>query len=257
METGEADGRLAGRVALITGAGQGIGRGVALAMVKRGATVGLAGRTLAKVVGVADEVRALGGRALAVGCDVGDRAQVDSAVAATVAEFGALDILVNNAQTAVQRRIEKTTDDDVERTWRSGALGTLYGMQAALPHLKEHGGVVINFGSSTAVSGDPTFAAYAMAKEAIRGLSRVAATEWGRYGIRVNVVVPTALSPAALAWRDAHPERFAEHEATTPLGRMGDPEQDIGRAAAALASDDMGYLTGATVMLNGGRLLLS
>ena len=109
----------------------------------------------------------------AVACDVCERAQV------AVAEFGALDVLVNNAQSTVQRFIEATTDEDVELSWRSGALGTLYGMQAALPHLKARGGVVINFGSSTAFQGDVTFGSYAMAKEAIRGLSRVAAERVG------------------------------------------------------------------------------
>ena len=91
-----------------------------------------------------------------------------------------------------------------------------------------------------------------MAKEAIRGLSRVAAREWGRYGIRVNVVVPNALSPAAEQYRAAEPERFRKMERSLPLGRVGDPEYDIGRAVAALVGDDLGYLTGNTLMLTGG-----
>jgi NAD(P)-dependent dehydrogenase (short-subunit alcohol dehydrogenase family) len=126
-------------------------------------------------------------------------------------------------------------------------------MQAALPHLKARGGgAVVNFGSSTAIDGAATFGAYAMSKEAIRGLSRVAAREWGRYGIRVNVVVPNALSPAAAAFRDAEPERFARMEAGLSLRRLGDPEADIGRAVVALISDDLAYLTSDTLMLTGG-----
>jgi 2-hydroxycyclohexanecarboxyl-CoA dehydrogenase len=249
-------GKLTGRVALVTGAGQGVGRGVALAMAEEGASVVLAGRTASKVEAVAEGVRALGASALACACDVGVRAEVDAAVAAAVKRFGRLDVLVNNAQSSTQAPLEDTTEDEVELAWRSGSLGTFYGMQAAFPHLKERGGVVINFGSTTALIGDPSFGAYAMAKEAIRGLSRVAAKEWGRYGIRVNVVVPTALSPAALAFRDSNPERFAGYLELIPLGRMGDPQDDIGRAVAALASDDLQYLTGATLMLNGGRVLL-
>ena len=254
--TDSGTGRLAGHVALITGSGQGIGRGVALAMAKQGATVVLAGRTFSKLEKVAAEVHELGAEALPVACDVSDRAQVDAAVARAVAAFGRLDAVVNSAQSSVQHPLEEISEDDVELCWRSGAMGTFYVMQAALPHLRERGGVIINFGSTTAVIGDPSFGAYAMAKEAIRGLSRVAAKEWGQYGIRVNVVVPTALSEVAREFGEANPERFAGYLEAIPLGRMGDPEDDIGRAVASLASDDMGYLSGATLMLNGGRVLL-
>jgi NAD(P)-dependent dehydrogenase (short-subunit alcohol dehydrogenase family) len=245
--------RLRDKVALVTGAGQGIGRGVALALAKEGALVAVAGRTLSKCVDVANEIEAVGARALPLACDVADRADVARAVAGVVGHFGGLDVLVNNAQSSRQGLLAELTDDDVEECWRSGALGTLYAMQAALPHLRARGGgAIVNFGSSTAIDGNVTFGAYAMAKEAIRGLSRVAAREWGRYGIRVNVVVPNALSPSGERYRDEHPERFAKMAAGLPLGRVGDPELDIGRAVVALASDDLGYLTGETLRLTGG-----
>ena len=132
-------------------------------------------------------------------------------------------------------------------------MGTLYGMQAALPHLRERGGgAIVNFGSSTAVDGNATFGAYAMAKEAIRGLSRVAAREWGRYNIRVNVIVPNASSPPSEAFAAAHPDRFARIQSMLALRRVGDPEADIGRAVVALVSDDLAYLTADTLMLTGG-----
>jgi NAD(P)-dependent dehydrogenase (short-subunit alcohol dehydrogenase family) len=246
-------GRLTGKVALVTGAGQGIGRGVALALAKESAAVAVVGRTPGPCEKVAAELVEVGAQALAVQCDVADRAQVERAVAQVVERFSGLDVLVNNAQSSRQQLIADIVDDDVEECWRSGALGTLYAMQAALPHLRARGGgAIINFGSSTAIDGNVSFGAYAMAKEAIRGLSRVAAREWGRYGIRVNVVVPNALSPAAERYADQHPERFEAMAAALPLRRVGDPELDIGRAVVALASDDLAYLTGDTLRLTGG-----
>ena len=245
--------RLTGRVALVTGGGQGVGRGIALALAKEGASVLLAGRTLSKCQTVADEIAAFGGVAQAVRCDVGERGDVESAVSAAVDAFGGLDALVNNAQSANQRLLIETTDADVELAYRSGPLAVLYGMQAAYPHLAARGGgSIVNFGSSTAIEGNATFGSYAMAKEAIRGLSRVAAREWGRDGIRVNVVVPSALSPAAEAFREARPEVYQKQMDRIPLRRMGDSEADIGRAVVALISDDLSYMTGQTMMLTGG-----
>ena len=245
--------RLAGKIVLVTGAGQGVGRGAALALAREGAAVALAGRTVSKCEAVAAEISGFGGSALALACDVTERDQVDAAVKATVQHFGALDALVNSAQSMVQGLVADLSDEDVDLCWRSGPMATLYAMQAVLPLLQARGGgTIVNFGSSTAIEGNATFGAYAMAKEAIRGLSRVAAREWGRYGIRVNVVVPTALSPAAEVFRDTQPERFRRQEARFALGRMGDPETDIGRAIVALVSDDLAYLTGDTLMLTGG-----
>lgn len=251
-----AGGRLTGRVALVTGGGQGVGRGIALALAAEGAPVVVTGRreaTLKETVGLIEE---RGGRARAVTGDVCERADVDRMVAATVEAFGALDVLVNNAQSSVQRPLADTSYEDVELAYRSGPLATFHAMQAALPHLRETRGSVVNLGSSAAVKGDPTFASYAMAKEAIRGLTRVAAREWGAYGIRVNAVCPAALSPAAETYLAADPAYRARLLAAIPLGRLGDPETDIGRAVAALVSDDMSYLTGATLMLEGGRTLI-
>ncbi|MFF0156510.1 SDR family NAD(P)-dependent oxidoreductase [Streptomyces sp. NPDC005263] len=248
--------RLSGKTALVTGGGQGVGRGIALALAAEGAAVAITGRTESKLKETAGEIAGRGGRALTVVGDVGERHDVDRMVAETVREFGGLDVLVNNAQSSVRRRLEETSDDDVELTYRSGPLAAFHAMRAALPHLRASRGSVVNLGSSAAVQGEVTFAAYAMAKEAVRGLTRVAAREWGVYGIRVNVVCPAALSPAAEAYFADHPDKAEQVLAGIPLGRMGDPEADIGRAVAALVSDDMAYLTGATLMLEGGRTLI-
>ncbi|NKY60507.1 SDR family NAD(P)-dependent oxidoreductase [Nocardia flavorosea] len=245
--------RLAGRAVLVTGAGQGIGRGIALALAKEGAQVALAGRTEKKCAAVVAEIEAVGGTAISLACDVAQRSEVDRAVEATVERFGGLYGLVNNAVASAQQPIEEITDADVELSWRSGAMGTLYAMQAALPHLRAGGGgSIVNFGSSTAVKGNGTFGAYAMAKEAIRGLSRVAAREWGRYNIRVNVVVPVAMSPASEEFSRDHPDRFAAMQNSLALRRVGDCETDLGRGVLALMSDDLSYLTGDTLMLTGG-----
>ncbi|MCX4095764.1 SDR family NAD(P)-dependent oxidoreductase [Nocardia sp. alder85J] len=249
-----SSGRLSGKVILVTGAGQGIGRGIAHALAREGAAVAVAGRTLVKCETVAGEISSFGGTAIALECDVTERDRIEHALRTTADEFGGLDGLVNNAQSSTQGPLAEVTMEDVELSLRSGPLATLWAMQAALPLLRRRGGgSIVNFGSSTAISGAPLFGAYAMAKEGIRGLSRVAAREWGRYGIRVNVVVPTALSPAAQQFQREQPERFEQHVKRLPLGRMGDPETDIGRAVVALMSDDLTYLTGDTLMLTGGE----
>jgi 2-hydroxycyclohexanecarboxyl-CoA dehydrogenase len=248
--------RLAGRTALVSGGGQGIGRGIAHALAREGAAVVISGRTRSKLESVRDELLGLGATAAVSVGDVGDRSDVEGMVATAIERFGRLDILVNNAQTMVQRLLEEATDPDVALCYESGPLATLHCMQAALPHLKVRGGCIVNLGSNTAVTGDASFGPYAMAKEAIRGLTRVAAREWGPYGIRVNCICPTALSPSAQEFAATNPEQFAGYLRQIPLGRMGDPEADIGRAVASLVSDDMAYLTGCTLMLGGGRVMI-
>jgi len=155
-------------------------------------------------------------------------------------------------------RLADLDDELIEQTFRSGALGTLYAMQACHPHLcARGGGSIVNFGSSTAITGDRGFGPYVMTKEAIRGLTRVAANEWGPDAIRVNVVCPAGMSPGSAAFRDADPARWARIVRQIPLGRMGDEVADIGNAVAALCGDDLQFLTGATLLLDGGRLLVA
>lgn len=246
-----------GKVALVTGAGQGIGRAVALVLAERGADVVISGRTESKLTAVATEIEAVGARvAVSVG-DVSRRADVNAMVEAAVTAFGGLDILINNAQTmGGGKKVADIDDDTLEAYFGSGARGTLYAMQAALPVMTARGGgSIVNFGSSTAITGDPTFGAYVMTKEAIRGLSRVAAREWGRYNIRVNVVCPAALNDATQGFRDRHPDAYEAMLKTVPLGRVGDETTDIAVPIVALCGDDWAYLTGATLMLDGGRLL--
>jgi 2-hydroxycyclohexanecarboxyl-CoA dehydrogenase len=252
--------RLSGRVAVVTGAGQGLGKAISAALADEGAAVALLGRTTRKVVDVCKELTDKGNTALAIGCDVSDRDAVNSAVAETLETFGRIDILVNNAQggaLGIDKPTVDLSDDDVLEFFRTGPLGTLHLMQAAFPALRESNRpVIINFGSAIGVRGGSRQAAYAMAKEAIGGLTKSTAIEWGKYGIRVNLVCPAAWSPGAEAYRDENPARWEQVQRAIPLRRFGDPYDDIGRAVVALVSDDLRYLTGATIMLDGGQVML-
>ena len=248
---------LSRKTAIVTGAGQGLGRAIAMVLAERGANIVINGRTQSKLDSVVAELRGIGAEAMAITGDVARRADVEATLAAAVDAFGGVDILVNNAQaTAGNVRVADIDDATVDLYFGSGALGTLYSMQACYPVMKQRGGgTIINLGSSTAITGDPGFGPYVMTKEAIRGISRVAAREWGPDNIRVNVICPAALTPPARVFRDEHPDAFARMLKTVPLGRMGDEVDDIANAVAALAGDDFRYLTGATLMLDGGRLL--
>lgn len=244
--------RLEGKVAIVTGAGQGVGRGVALAMAKEGALLAVAGRTVAKCESVVAEIQAIGGQAVALRCDVESRADVDAAVADTVAAFGRLDVAVNNAQTLIYKSVRKITEDDMNSMWQSGPMGSLRVLQASFDQLRANTGCVINMGSGSSIMPHPAMSGYAMAKEAIRVLTRVAAVEWGKFGIRVNSICPLAETPGWDFFLGETPGSDQAILPAIPLGRMGDPEMDIGRAAVYLASDDAAYVTGTTLMVDGG-----
>lgn len=251
-------GRLQGRVAVVTGAGQGLGRAIAAVLCDAGASVALLGRTKSKVADAADVIRDGGGEALALRCDVAVREDAQAAVNATLEAYGKIDILINNAQggpTGVPAPTADVTDDDIQEFLLTGPLGSLHMMQAAFSALSETRGAVVNFGSEIGVRGVAKMVGYAMAKEAIGALTKVTANEWGRYGIRVNQVCPAGSSPSAEAFQEADPKRWQAILRGIPLQRLGDPYDDIGRAVLALVSDDMTYLTGATLMLDGGRVL--
>ncbi|MBV8469191.1 MAG: SDR family oxidoreductase [Burkholderiaceae bacterium] len=246
-------GKLDHKVALVTGAGQGVGQGIAYALAGEGAAVAVVGRTRDKLLVTCDEIRRRGGRAAPFTCDVTDPSQIEGCVAAVVEQFGGVQILVNNAQVAPLGRLLDVSDEAVLDGMASGPLATLRFMRACHPYLKG-GGVVVNFASSAAVRWDASgYGAYAAAKEATRALTRAAACEWGGDGIRVNVVAPHALSPGLKGWVEANPEEAEAFFKTIPLGRVGDCEHDIGRAIVFLASPDAAYLTGATLPLDGGR----
>ena len=246
-----------GQTVIVTGAGQGLGRAIAKVFAKRGANLVINGRTKSKLDVVEAELKALGAKVAVLVADVAKRPDCDATVALAEKEFGRIDVLINNAQAGAEAgtKVLALTDEKFNLVFGSGAMGTLYMMQACHPIMKRGGGgSIVNFGSSTGITGDVGFGGYVMNKEAIRGLSRVAANEWGGDGIRVNVVCPSAMTEAAEIFAKDHPEAFARVLKDIPLRRMGDPEMDIAGAVAALAGPDFIYVSGQTLQLDGGRL---
>ncbi|MCD2106542.1 SDR family oxidoreductase [Rhodococcus erythropolis] len=248
-------GKLEGKVALITGGGQGIGQGIALALAKEGAVIAVAGRTESKLHTTCGLLADIGVRGEAVVCDVSKKDDITAAVDRTVELFGGIDILVNNANDCKPGPLLSVLDEDFERSFATGPLATLRMMQASYPHMNSRGGgVIINMVTSAAVRWDASnYGAYGSIKEGMRSLTRAAACEWGKDNIRVLNVAPHAKTPALQWWMDKNPEEAAAFVAGIPLGRVGDPETDIGRAVVFLVSEDAGYLTGATIPLDGGQ----
>jgi NAD(P)-dependent dehydrogenase (short-subunit alcohol dehydrogenase family) len=247
--------RLDGKAAIVTGAGQGIGRGVARAFGREGAAVTIAEINPNTGSAVAKELEdELGAPALFVRTDVLDREQVQRMVDATIETFERVDVLVNNAYVAGPfSRLEEKPADDLLLAYRGGPLHTLWAMQAVFPHMVgQGGGRIINFVSLNGINAHMYSADYNAAKEAIRALTRTAAREWAHRNILVNAIAPAAATPAYVAFAEAAPENAAEMLEQNPMGRMGDPERDIGGVAVFLASDDSRYVTGNTVFADGG-----
>jgi NAD(P)-dependent dehydrogenase (short-subunit alcohol dehydrogenase family) len=214
------------------------------------------GRTASKLEVVRDEILARGGRAVAYPGDVTDEAGVDEIVRRVASELGGLHILVNNAQEYAYGAIAELDLEQFEAGWRSGAVGALHLMRAARPHLAG-GGVVINISSGAASDPAPSgLGGYAAVKAAIDSLSRAAAIEWAPEGIRVVTLIPFAKTPAVASVLDAAPEMEQAILSTVPLGRFGDPETDLGRAAAFLASSEASFITGSSLVVDGGTTYL-
>ncbi|MGA8705583.1 MAG: SDR family oxidoreductase [Steroidobacteraceae bacterium] len=248
--------KLLGMTAIVTGAGQGVGLGIAKALAGEGANLVLTGRQQDKLQRAAAELQPLGVRVLTVAGDARQRQHARDAVAAAIEGFGRLDVLVNNAQSTAMGPVESISEQDIDQTLGSGFLGTLYCMQAAFPHLKAAGGSIINLGSAEGIRSSVNFGIYAANKEAIRSLSRVAAREWGQYRIRVNVICPAALSPAAEQYVKDHPAAWEQTRKGIALGHLGDPATEIGPVAAFLAGPDSIFVTGQTVNADGGIIML-
>lgn len=248
-------GSLDGKRALVTGAGDGIGAGIARRFVREGARVLVAEVDKARGAAVADAlVTELGGEAFFLRTDVTDKAQVGAAVAAAVDRWGGIDVVVNNAwgggSTA---RLEDKTDELMEHGFRIGLMASFWSMQAAFPHMKEqHWGRFVNLCSLNGVNAHMFTAEYNTAKEGLRSLTRTAAREWAAHGITANIICPAAATAAYKAFAEWSPENAADLLRQNPMGRMGDPEEDVAPVAVFLASEASRYMTGNTLFVDGG-----
>jgi meso-butanediol dehydrogenase / (S,S)-butanediol dehydrogenase / diacetyl reductase len=248
--------KLQGKVALVTGAGQGVGQGIAFALSALGATVAVTGRTLSKCETTVKEIQKRGGKALAIECDVKNADSLKSSVDEIVKKLGGLNILINNAQEVPLGDLFSVTDDAINAGWESGPLATFRLMKLCYPHLKGNG-CIVNLATTASMRWDASnYGAYAAVKEGIRALTRAAACEWGKDGIRTNVILPFAKSPGLASWFEAVPDEAAAFLATVPLRYAGDCEEDIGRFVAVLCTDDSRYINGQTIGVDGGQAFL-
>lgn len=261
-------GFLTGKTAIITGGGRptplqdgtagSIGYGIATAYAREGANLVLTGRNMQKLQDAKEELERLYGiKVLAVSADVSagndNEATVKEVVRQAIDAFGRIDVLINNAQASASGvSIAEHTTEQFELALYSGLYSAFYYMKACYPYLKETKGSVINFASGAGLFGNKGQCSYAAAKEGIRGLSRVAATEWGPDDINVNVVCPLAWTTQLEQFEKAYPEAFKANVHMPPMGRYGKTEQDIGRVCVQLASPDFKFMSGETLTLEGG-----
>lgn len=245
---------LENKVVIITGGGKGIGFGLSTAFAKAGANLVITGRQESALTEAKEKLEsAYGIQVLPVTADGTDEDAIKNVVARAVEKFGKIDTLINNAQASKSGvMLADHTKEDFDLAIYSGLYAAFLYMRECYPYLKETKGSVINFASGAGISGQPGQASYAAAKEGIRGLSRVAATEWGHDGIRVNVVCPLAMTPGLKKWREEYPDLYEKTIQGIPLGRFAEPESDIGSVCVFLASEGAGYLTGETISLQGG-----
>lgn len=256
-----------GKTVMITGAGRAvltdgrcgsIGYGIATAYAKEGANLVITGRNLKKLEGAKAELEEkYGVKVLITQADINAGADnvaiADRVVKEAVKAFGGIQVLINNAQASASGvTLAEHTSEQFDLALYSGLYSTFVYMKAAYPYLKESKGSVINFASGAGLFGNYGQCAYAAAKEGIRGLSRVAATEWGKDGINVNVICPLAWTAQLEQFATAYPEAFKANVKMPPMGHYGDAELEIGRVCVQIASPDFKYMSGETLTLEGG-----
>lgn len=246
-------GKFDGRVAMITGAGAGIGRDSALAFAREGAAVAVVDVRGERAEQTAELIRQAGGQAAAFLCDVRGGEGVEATTAEVLARFGRIDALFNNAGTTRQGDVVTVSFADWEMVLDVNLRGTFLVSRAVLPHMLARGsGAIINMGSIDGLAGDANMAAYNAAKGAVVNLSRSMAIDFGPRGVRTNCICPGAIGTPAVLKMFTDTVRGAM-EAATPLRRIGRPG-DIASLAVFLASDDASFINGATMVADGGLM---
>ncbi len=251
-------GLLEGKIAIVTGGAKGLGYGISRRMAREGASLLITGRDGAATEKVAAEIRdEFGTAAVGMSADMGVKEEVLGMIERAVDEFGGLDILVNNASLLSDNvLLEHKTDEMLKRTLEIGVWGCWWGMKAALPHMKKRGGgSIINFHSIDAQTGAWLHGDYNINKMGIMGLTRSAAVEWGRFGIRANAIAPTGLGQVFADLVENVPGFLEQATANNPMKRAGDPENDIGPVIVFLASDMSRFVTGEMINVDGGQHL--
>lgn len=245
---------MSGKVTIITGGGKGIGFGIATAFAKAKSNLVITGRTESTLLKAKEELEdKYGVKVLAITADGGYEDQVKGAIDKVVEEFGRIDVLINNAQASKSwLKLIEHTKEDFDLAINSGLYAVFNFMKFAHPYLKETKGSVINFASGAGLFGRDGQSSHATAKEGIRGLTRVAATEWGPDGININIVCPLVMTEQLEQWREEYPEIYDKTIQGIPLQRFGDAEKDIGGTCLFLASDAASYISGETLTLQGG-----
>lgn len=245
--------KLENKVVIVTGGGKGIGFGISTAFAKEGANLVITGRTESSLTHAKETLeKEYGIKVLTVTADGAKEDDVKNVIKKTVEVYGKIDVIVNNAQASKSGMLlAEHSKEDFDLAVGSGLYSTFYYMRDAFPYLKESKGSVINFASGAGLFGKPGQSSYAAAKEGIRGLSRVATTEWGPYGINVNVICPLAMTEGLQNWKQEYPELYERTIQGIPMGRFADAETDIGRLCVFLSSDGK-YITGETITVQGG-----
>jgi NAD(P)-dependent dehydrogenase (short-subunit alcohol dehydrogenase family) len=245
-----------GRVVIITGAGQGIGYGMARHLASHGARVAVVDWKAHRVERAVAELEGMGADAMGSVTDITDHRSILDMVADVTARFGRVDALINNAHTFTSRSpLVDVTDDDID-TNQATVKGTLWAMQAVYPLMRDAGwGRIVNIASASGITGMAGYGAYNASKEAIRAITRTAAREWGRDGIVVNAIAPGAASKRGLDAAQRNDAEYRQFMKDHPMGRQGDPEEDIGPVARFLCSDACRFVTGQTLMVDGGAFL--
>ncbi len=249
--------RLADKVAIVTGAGQGIGAAIASSYAAAGAKVIITGRTSSKLEDVVRKIKDADGAALALEALAGNREHAQKTVELALSQWGRVDVLVNNAHTFTDYLPidDPKMEQNILIDMQSAFLGSLQLMQLCFPHMRDQGGgSIINMGSSYGIRCEPGFLAYASSKESIRALTKTAAREWGKHKIRVNTILPSALTPKSI-WYLKEANSYDSELARVALGRFGTPD-DIAPTAVFLASDESSYVTGQTIGVDGGSTML-